>query len=153
MWELVVCEFPGHYASDGEQCNRKFPGPDEHVDRFDGPSWNPPKIYFEDHSPITGGSVDDRLARMNWAIAEGQKAEAYGLLLGLAQDEAARSRLKGAILFGGIIDLQDTIINSGGYRNIGHKALRARALVEIVDYLSWDNAHDLFHTVVPDMGC
>ena len=95
VWEQVICEFPGHYARDGEQCNRKFPGPDEHVDRFDGPAWNPPKIYFEDHNPIEGGSVEDRLARMTWEIAEGNKAEAYGLFLGLAKDPGNRQRLKG----------------------------------------------------------
>lgn len=153
VWEQVICEFPGHYARDGEQCNRKFPGPDEHVDRFDGPAWNPPKIYFEDHAAIESGSVPNRLAQMNWAIAEGNKAEAYGLFLGLAKDPAVRQRLKDAILFAGIIDLQDTIINRGGYQNIGHKALRARALVDIADYLGWDNAHELFYTVVPDLGC
>ena len=153
VWEQVVCEFPGHYARDGEQCNRKFPGPDESVNRFDGPAWNTPKIYFEDQAPIENGSVDDRLARMNWAIAEGDKAEAYGLFLGMAKDPAHRKRLKDAILFAGIIDLQDTIINRGGYQNIGHKALRARALVDTADYLGWDNAHELFYTVVPDLGC
>jgi hypothetical protein len=153
VWEQVVCEFPGHYARDGEQCNRKFPGPDHDHDRFDGPAWNPPKIYFEDHAPIEGGSVDDRLARMNWAIAEGNKAEAYGLFLGLAKDPAHRARLKDAILFAGIIDLQDTIINRGGYQNIGHKALRARALVDIADYLGWDQSHEIIYTVVPDLGC
>jgi hypothetical protein len=153
VWEQVVCEFPGHYARDGEQCNRKFPGPDESVNRFDGPAWNPPKIHFHDHDPITGGSVEERLARMNWAIAEGDKAEAYGLFLGLANEPEHRGRLKDAILFAGIIDLQDTIINRGGYQNIGHKALRARALVHIADYLGWENAHELIYTVVPDLGC
>lgn len=153
VWEQVICEFPGHYARDGEACNAKFPGPDEHVNRFDGPAWNVPKIYFADHPPIEDGSVDDRLLRLQWAIAEGNKAEAYGLFVGLAKDPAARHRLKDAILFAGIIDLQDTIINRGGYQNIGHKALRARALVDIADYLGWDNAHELFYTVVPDLGC
>ena len=153
VWEQVTCEFPGHYARDGEQCNRKFPGQDEHVDRFDGPAWNAPKIYFEDHAPIETGSVDDRLAAMNWAIAEGQKAEAYGLFLGLAKDPAIRTRLKDAILFAGITDLQDTIVNRGGYQNIGHKALRARALCDIADYLGWENSHELIYTVVPDLGC
>ncbi|MEZ5815553.1 MAG: hypothetical protein R3D44_00540 [Hyphomicrobiaceae bacterium] len=153
VWEQVICEFPGHYARDAEQCNRKFPGEDHDHDRFDGPAWNPPKIYFEDHAPIENGSVDDRLSRLNWAIAEGDKAQAYGLFLGLAKDPAHRERLKDAILFAGIIDLQDTIINRGGYQNIGHKALRARALVDIADYLGWENAHELIYTVVPDLGC
>ena len=78
---------------------------------------------------------------------------AHGLFLGLAKDPAHRHRLKDAILFSGIIDLQDTIINRGGYQNIGHKALRARALVDIADYLGWENAHELIYTVVPDLGC
>ena len=92
-----------------------------------------PRVYFEDQAPIEDGSVDERLMRMNWAIAEGQKAEAYGLFLGLTKNPENRKRLKDAILFAGIIDLQDTIINRGGYQNIGHKALRARALVDIAD--------------------
>ena len=59
---------------------------------------------------------------MQWAISEGQKEEAYGLFLGLAKDPASRNRLKDALLFAGITDLQDTIINRGGFQNIGHKA-------------------------------
>ena len=86
VWEQVICQFPGHYARDGEQCNRKFPGPDETINRFDGPAWNAAKIYFEDHEPIIAGTVEDRLARMSWAIAEGDKAEAYGLFLDLPRN-------------------------------------------------------------------
>jgi len=153
VWEQIICEFPGHYARDAEKCNAKYPGPDEQVNRFDGPSWNVPKVYFRDHEPIEDGTVDERLLRMQWAIAEGQKEESYGLFLGLAKDPSSRDRLKDALLFAGITDLQDTIINRGGYQNIGHKALRARALVTIADYLGWDDAHDLFYTVVPDLGC
>jgi len=153
VWEQVICQFPGHYARDAEQCNRRSPGADEQVNRFDGPAWNAPKIYFEDHAPIEDGSITDRLARMTWAIAEGEKAEAYGLFLGLAKEPEYRQHLKDATLFSGIIDLQDTIINRGGYQNIGHKALRARALVDIADYLGWDNSHELIYTVVPDLGC
>ncbi|MGE3267236.1 MAG: hypothetical protein AB7P40_00720 [Chloroflexota bacterium] len=153
IWEQIICEFPGHYARDGEQCNRKFPGPDDDVNRFDGPAWTAPKIYFEDHDPIEGGSVEDRLTRLTWAIAEGNREESYGLFLGLARDPANREQLKNAVLFSGIVDLQDTIINRGGYQNIGHKALRARALVDIADYLGWDNSHELMYTVVPDLGC
>lgn len=153
VWEQIICEFPGHYARDGEKCHQKNPGPDSHVDRFDGPAWSAPKIYFQDHEPIEAGSVNERLTRLNWAIAEGKREESYGLFLGLAKDPAHRHRLKDAILFSGIIDLQDTIINRGGYQNIGHKALRARALVDIADYLGWENAHELIYTVVPDLGC
>lgn len=153
IWEQIICEFPGHYARDAEKCNAKVPDPHHHGDRFDGPAWTPPKIYFEDQDPIENGSVEERLKRMSWAISEGERDEGYRLFLGLAKDPANRERLKDAILFAGIIDLQDTIINRGGYQNIGHKAIRARALVHLADYLGWDNAHELIYTVVPDLGC
>jgi hypothetical protein len=153
IWEQIICEFPGHYARDAEKCNTKFPGPDAEVNRFDGPAWHPPKIYFEDHDPIYGGSVTERLDRFNWAIAEGDRDESYGLFLGLAEDPANRDVLKERLLFAGIMDLQDTLINRGGYQNIGHKALRARALIDIADYFGWDNAREVIYTVVPDLGC
>lgn len=98
-------------------------------------------------------AVQARLDRFNWAIAEGDREQSYGLFLGLDDDEANRERLKERLLFAGIIDLQDTLINRGGYQNIGHKALRARALIDIADYFGWDNAREVIYTVVPDLGC
>jgi hypothetical protein len=152
IWEQIICEFPGHYAR-AEKCNLRYPGDDPEEDRFDGPSWVPPKIHFEDHAPIHAASVDEGIGRLLNAIAEGDRAESYGLFIGLAENPENRERLKEAILFAGIIDLQDSLINRGGYQNIGHKALRARALVDIADYFGWDNAHDIIYTVVPDLGC
>lgn len=152
IWEQIICEFPGHYAR-AEKCNLRYPGDDPEVDRYDGPAWVPPKIHFEDHAPIHAPSVEEGLERLLSAIAEGDRAEAYGLFLGLAESPDNRERLKEAILFAGIIDLQDTLINRGGYQNIGHKALRARALVDIADYFGWENAHEIIYTVVPDLGC
>lgn len=155
IWEQIICEFPGHYARDAEKCNTKAPGPDPEVNRFDGPAWQAPKIHFEDHEPVRTGSVQERLDRFNWAISEGKREEAYALFLGLSNEEdpATRDALKERLLFAGITDLQDTLINRGGYQNIGHKALRARALIDIADYLGWDNAHEVIYTVVPDLGC
>jgi len=153
IWEQIICEFPGHYARDAEKCNTKNPGPDPSVNRFDGPAWQPPRIHFEDHEPIRSGSVPERLDRFNLAIAEGNREEAYGLFLGLAEAPENRTALKERLLFAGISDLQDTLINRGGYQNIGHKALRARALIDIADYFGWDAAHEVVYTVVPDLGC
>ena len=123
IWEQIICEFPGHYARQ-EGCGLRYPSEDGE-DRFDGPAWTPPKLHFEEHEPIRAGSVEDRL-----------------------------ERLKERVLFAGIIDLQDTLINQAkGYGNIGHKALRARALVDIADYLGWERSHELIYSVVPDLGC
>ena len=153
IWEQIICEFPGHYARDQEKCNDKAPGPEPGTNRFDGPAWQPPKIHFEDHDPLTEGSVTERLDRFNWAISEGNRAEAYALFLGLAADPANRHQLEERLLFAGISDLQDTLINRSGYQNIGHKALRARALIDIANFFGWDHAREVIYTVVPDLGC
>src|SRR5258708_30293149 len=70
IWEQIICEFPGHYARDAEKCNTKFPGPEPEVNRFDGPAWHPPKIYFEDHDPIHVGSVEGPLHAFHWARSQ-----------------------------------------------------------------------------------
>jgi hypothetical protein len=152
VWDQLLCQFPGHYAN-AEGCNRRFPGPDEQVNRFDGPAWIPPKIYFEDSGPIRAASVEEGLDRFNWAISEGDRQEGYGLFLGLSEDPANRDRVKERVLLAGIMDVQDTLINRTGYQNIGHKALRARALIDLADYLGWDEAREVIFTVVPDLGC
>ncbi|MFN8557731.1 MAG: hypothetical protein U0531_10420 [Dehalococcoidia bacterium] len=51
------------------------------------------------------------------------------------------------------MDIQETIIQRGSFQNIGHKALRARAMIDLADALGWENAHSVFYTVVPDLGC
>ena len=175
VWDQVLCEFPGHYARDQEKCDEKdqarpadsprapqaearaVPGPvatnTGSTGRFDGPAWQPPKVHFEDHPPLLAGPPEERLQRMQFAITEGNRVESYRLFLGLAQDPAYRTRLKDAILMAGIVDLQETIIQRGAFQNIGHKALRARALVDLADALGWENAHSVFYTVVPDLGC
>ena len=150
IYEQSICEFPGHYARRG--CVGKFPD-DPEGERFDGPTWTPPKIHFEDHEPLAPRSADEGFAHLVHAISEGDRATSYGVFLGLAQDPANHERLKEQALFAGIIDLQDTLINRGGYQNIGHKALRARAMVDLADYVGWDQARELIYTVIPDLGC
>ena len=70
---------------------------------------------------------------------------------GLAADEAARPRLRDQLLFLGLIDLQDTVMGRKA-RNTGHKALRARAVVDLADHIGWDRAHGVYYTGVPDMA-
>ena len=127
IWEQILCEFPGNYAVLAN-CNTRSPGPDDGVDRFDGPTWISPKVYFEDREPVLVGDPQERLERLMWAILEGDRALSYGLFLGLARDPQYRGVLKEHILRAGISDLQDTLVNRGGYQNLGHKALRARAM-------------------------
>lgn len=173
VWSQVQCDFPGHYARDQERCDDRDhqaeldaakaaraagqPGPtgtNFNTDgRFDGPAWHRPAVHFEDHPPLAGGSAEARLERMQLAIDAGDRVESYRLFLGLAAEPESRTRLKDAVLMAGIFDLQETIIQRGSYQNIGHKALRARALVDLAETLGWEQAHGVFYTVVPDLGC
>lgn len=168
VWSQVLCEFPGHYARDQEKCDVRdqpaqptlrsimqgptgtYTGP---KGRFNGPAWRAPSVHFEDHPPLLAGKPEERLQRMQAAIMEGNRIESYRLFLGLAADPESREKLKETVLLAGIIDLQETIIQRGAYQNIGHKALRARAMVDLAGTLGWENAHGVFYTVVPDLGC
>ena len=81
----------------------------------------------------------------------GDVKRSYGLFLGLAADEAVRPKLRDQMLFLGLIDLQDTVMGRKA-RNTGHKALRARAVVDLAEYIGWERAHGVFYTGVPDMA-
>jgi len=154
VWSQVQCDFPGHYARDQERCDdRDHQPPYDPPVKFDGPAWSTPRVHFADVPPITAGSTPARLEEMRLAIMAGERETSYRLFLGLAAEPESRTALKDTILLAGITDLQNTIIQRGGYQNIGHKALRVRAMVDLADDLGWESSHGVFYTVVPDLGC
>jgi hypothetical protein len=71
------------------------------------------------------------------ATVSGDVRRSYGLFLGLAADEAMRPLLRDQLFFLGLIDLQDTVAGRKA-RNTGHKALRARAIADLADYIGWE---------------
>ena len=156
VWDQLLCEFPGHYARDDKKCGLRPGGTDENGnDRFDGPAWNAPKQWFQtDHEPDSEGTIEQRLQRMRVSIMEGDKQSAYKAALGVHRDgdPGARKALESQILFCAIIDLQDTL-QQRKLQNIGHKALRARALVSLADLIGWENAQPLLYCVIPDIAC
>jgi hypothetical protein len=111
-----------------------------------------PVVWQEDEAPIrNGGTVDERLHNHMIATVSGDSRRSYGLFLGLAEDPAIRPRLKDQLEFLGLIDLQDTIMGRKA-RNTGHKALRARAVSDLADFIGWDDAHGVYYMGVPDMA-
>jgi hypothetical protein len=115
------------------------------------PSYGP-VVWNEDQPPIVeAGTLEDRLQSYMVATMSGDVRRSYGLFLGLAGEPAARARLRDCLLFLGLIDVQDTVIGRKA-RNTGHKALRARAVVDLADYIGWERAHGVFYTGVPDMA-
>lgn len=152
IWDQLNCEFPGHYAISAG-CNQRFPSDDGELNRFDGAAWRKPEPFFSEPEVMRNGTIPERLDRFEWAVAEGDKQESYGLFLGLIEDLHNPAPLEERLLLAGIVDLQDTLVNRRTYQNIGHKALRARSLVDLGRYLGWDNARDVTYTVIPDLAC
>lgn len=141
IWSQILCEFPGHYALEQEKC----PSID----------LKGPKHVFDDYDPLSKGSFRDRIEQLLNSIVVGERVEAYRTFLGLAtdfrEDPAKKREIENAILYAGVIDIQETMFG-GGLQNTGHKALRARAMVELSNHLGWEHSRSLFRITVPDLA-
>ncbi len=138
IWNQLLGKYPGRYAT---MKNMHVPLEDKR-----------PVVWNEDQQPIIeNGSVEERLHSYMIATMSGDVRRSYGLFLGLASDPANRAKLRDTLMFIGLIDVQETIAGRKA-RNTGHKALRARAIVDLADYIGWDRAHGVFYTGVPDMA-
>ena len=139
VWAQLECGFPGHYAREQERCAEETLQSNKQL-----------HCHFEDRAPLVEGSVDERFERMFHAIVDGDKATAYRLFLGLAARPELRDRLRNEVLFAAIIDQQE--FNSfRRVRHIGHKAIRTRSMLDVADWVGWEQARPYFYIGVPDL--
>jgi len=138
IWNQLLGKYPGRYAT--------MKGLDV------PPPTSGPVVWNQEQPPIfPEGPVGERLHEHMVATMSGDVRRSYGLFLGLAADTDTRPLLRDQLLFLGLIDLQDTIIGRKA-RNTGHKALRARAVVDLADAVGWERAHGVYYMGVPDMA-
>ncbi len=138
IWNQLLGKYPGRYAT---MKGMNVPPP----------SYGP-VVWNQDQAPIREeGTVEERLHAHMIATMSGDVRRSYGLFLGLAQDPDVRSQLRDHLLFLGLIDVQDTVIGRKA-RNTGHKALRARAVTDLADFIGWDHAQGVHYIGVPDMA-
>jgi len=138
IWNQLLGKYPGRYAT---MKGMNVPPPEYG-----------PVVWNQDQAPIREGStIEERLNAHMLATMGGEVDRSYGMFLDLAADEAARPALRDQLLFLGLIDVQDTIMGRKA-RNTGHKALRARAIADLADFVGWEHAHGVFYTGVPDMA-
>ncbi len=138
IWNQLLGKYPGRYAT---MKGMNVPPP----------SYGPVVWNREEPPMPQEGTVEERLHAHMIATMSGDVRRSYGLFLGLAADEQVRPLLRDHMLFLGLIDLQDTIIGRKA-RNTGHKALRARAIVDLADVIGWDHARGVYYIGVPDMA-
>jgi hypothetical protein len=138
IWNQLLGKYPGRYAT---MKGMNVPPP----------SYGP-VVWNRDEPPIVQeGPVEEQLHAHMIATMSGDVRRSYGLFLGLASDARVRPLLRDHMLFLGLIDLQDTIIGRKA-RNTGHKALRARAVIDLADVIGWDQARGVYYIGVPDMA-
>ena len=138
IWNQLLGKYPGRYAT---MKGMNVPPPEYG-----------PVVWNQDQAPIReGGTIEERLNAHMLATMGGEVQRSYGMFLDLAADEEARPKLRDQLLFLGLIDVQDTIMGRKA-RNTGHKALRARAIADLAEFVGWERAHGVFYTGVPDMA-
>lgn len=138
IWNQLLGRYPGRYAT-----MKGFNVP---------PPSSGPVVWHGEQAPIVEeGTVEERLHAHMIATMSGDVRRAYGLFLGLASEPDVRPLLRDHLLFLGLIDVQDTIIGRKA-RNTGHKALRARAVTDLTDFIGWEQAQGVHYIGVPDMA-
>ena len=138
IWNQLLGKYPGRYAT---MKGINVPPP----------SYGP-VVWQEDQEPIREkGTVQERLHAHMIATVSGDSRRSYGLFLGLAEEEEVRPLLTDQLHFLGLIDLQDTVIGRKA-RNTGHKAIRARSITDLADFIGWERSHGVYYMGVPDMA-
>src|SRR5579864_7563609 len=138
IWSQLLFEYPGRYAL---------------MKGVDVPKAGQlPVVWTCDQQPrVEGKTLEERLHNHLIATMAGDVDASYAQFLGLASDETARPALRDQLLFLGCIDVQDTVAGRKA-RNTGHKAIRARATLDLADTVGWERAHGVFYAGVPDMA-
>ena len=138
IWNQLPGKYPGRYAT---MKGINVPPP----------SYGP-VVWQKDQEPIREkGAVQERLHAHMIATVSGDSQRSYGLFLGLAEDPKIRPLLAEQLQFLGLIDLQDTVIGRKA-RNTGHKAIRARSITDLADFIGWERSHGVCYMGVPDMA-
>ena len=138
IWNQKILKAPGHYATRGYKM----------------PNTEPPKpvVYWPDQEPLReSGPLSERLNNWLTLVERGQVIDAYRTFLGLMEETEHRKEVLAQLVFAGLIDVQDRMLYNRSYTT-GHKAYRARSVVEIGNAVGWDNAHDVLYAGALDIA-
>jgi len=138
IWNQKILKAPGHYASRGYKM----------------PNTTPPKpvAYWPDQEPLREeGPLNERLNHWLTLVERGQVIDAYRTFLGLIEETEHRQQVLAQLVFAGMIDVQDRMLYNRSYTT-GHKAYRARSVVEIGNAVGWDHAHDTIYAGALDIA-
>ncbi len=136
IWNQKINKAPGHYSRGmtptGEPVKPVVHWPDQKAEHIEG-------------------SISEKLDRWLDLVHRGHVLEAYRIFLGIMEEPAHRHTALAQLVFAGLIDLQDRVYLNRSYTT-GHKAFRARATVELGNFLGWENAHHVLYAGALDIG-
>ncbi len=138
-WNQLLGRAPGHYG-------RRAHKPDPNV-----PAAPPERHWPEQEPQALEGPFDERLNHWLTLVQRGEVLPAYRVFLGMFQEKAHRRELLAHLMFAGLIDVQDRMLFNRSFTT-GHKSYRARATIELGEFVGWDDAHDVLYAGVPDMA-
>jgi hypothetical protein len=138
IWNQKILKAPGHYATRGYKMPNAAPPI--------------PVVYWPDQEPLReSGPLSERLNNWLTLVERGQVIDAYRVFLGLMEETEHRKEVLAQLVFAGMIDVQDRMLYNRSYTT-GHKAYRARSVVEIGNAIGWDNAHDVIYAGALDIA-
>jgi hypothetical protein len=109
-------------------------------------------VYWPDQEPLReSGPLNERLNHWLTLVERGQVIDAYRTFLGLMEETEHCQEVLAQLVFAGMIDVQDRMLYNRSYTT-GHKAYRARSVVEIGNAVGWDNAHNVLYAGALDIA-
>src|ERR1700688_76975 len=139
IWNQKILKAPGHYA--------RAPG-------WSMPPGPPPmpEVVWPDQEPEhLDGPLQERLDHWMTLVHRGNVLEAYRVFLGLMGNPSERKAVLAQLVHAGLMDVQDRALFNRSYTT-GHKAFRARATVDLGNFLGWDDAHNVVYAGALDIA-
>jgi hypothetical protein len=137
IWNQKINKAPGHYARSGKP--------------LEGPPVKPVVHWPDQKAEHIEGPIEEKLDRWLDLVHRGHVLEAYRIFLGIMEEPRHRTQALAQMCFAGLIDLQDRVFLNRSYTT-GHKAFRARATVELGNFVGWENAHDVLYAGALDIA-
>jgi hypothetical protein len=138
IWNQKILKAPGHYATRGYKMPNTTP-----------PA---PVVYWPDQEPLKeSGPLGERLNHWLTLVERGDVIDAYRVFLGLIDESEHRREVLAQLVLAGLIDVQDRMLYNRSYTT-GHKAYRARSVVELGNAIGWEGAHDVIYAGALDIA-
>ena len=138
IWNQKINKAPGHYARSGKP--------------IDGAAGEAGRALAGPDSPSTSTGRSTRSSTAGWTSCIAATCSRPTASSSASwRSPPHRKEALAQLCFAGLIDLQDRVYLNRSYTT-GHKSFRARATVELGNFVGWDNAHHVLYAGALDIA-